>query len=182
MQPLVAACLTRLDDPVLTLAAWPLIFQFMLLMRAVAFALPEVIIALDRRPGALPALRRFSWNLTALSGGVMALFACTPLARWYLESVQSADVPVAAIAGFGFLLFIPLPPIATLTAWLRGRLIALADTRAVNTAMLTRLAVTVLALGLGLTLGAHGITTAAAALVLSGAAEAAHLAWRLRRA
>lgn len=181
MQPLVTACLTRLDRPVETLAAWPLIFQFMLLTRAMAFALPEVVIALGRRTGNAPAVRRFTWTLTAVGGGFMALFALTPLSDLYVSGLQGAPAGVSEIVRLGFVLLVPLPALATLIAWLRGVLIAEGRTLVVNEAMVVRLIATVLLLGAGVAQGWRGVVTGALALLLSVVAELAHLAWRLRR-
>ncbi len=180
MQPMVAACLARLEDPVETLAAWPLVFQFMLLMRAVALALPEAIIALSQRPGSAAALRRFSLSLAAASGLVMAVFALSPLADLYLTRIQSALPEVASIARLGFLLFIPLPSFATLVSYLRGVLIHRHRTPAVNQAMLIRLATTAALLAAGLAFDWPGIGAAAGALVTSLVAESVWLAARCR--
>ena len=181
MQPLVTACLARLDRPVETLAAWPLIFQFMLLARAVAFALPEVVIALSRRDGAEPALRKFSLRMTWASLGLMVLFGATPLARFYLEDIQSASLGVVEVAILGFLLLIPLPPLSTLTSWYRGLLIHRQQTPSVNRAMIVRLMVTAIILMAGLALELPGIATAAAAIVLSSGAEMVTLALAVRK-
>jgi len=181
MQPMVAACLARLDRPVETLAAWPLVFQFMLLMRAVALALPEAIIALSQRPGSSAALRRFSSTLAVISFVVMAVFASTPLVGLYLDRVQSASPDVASIARIGLLLFIPLPPLATLVAYLRGLSIHRHRTQAVNKAMLVRLAITAVVLAFGLASGWPGIATAAGALVISLLGEWLYLAWQTRQ-
>jgi hypothetical protein len=180
MQPLVTACLARLDRPVETLAAWPMIFQFMLLARAMAFALPEVVIALSPRSGSELALRRFSWTMTWVSLGGMLLFGATPLAHFYLSSIQSAAPGVVDVATLGFLLLIPLPPLSTLTSWYRGLLIHRRNTTAVNKAMMIRLAVTAVVLVLGLWMRAPGIATAAAAIVLSSAAELGGLAFSVK--
>ena len=181
MQPLVTACLARLDRPIETLAAWPMIFQFMLLARAVAFALPEVVIALSRREGAEPALRRFSWTMTWMSLGTMLLFGATPVARIYLVDIQSATAGVVEVAVLGFLLLIPLPPLSTLTSWYRGLLIHRQQTRSVNRAMMVRLAVTAVVLLVGLWARMPGIATAAAAIVLSSGSEMMTLAFAARR-
>jgi len=179
-QPLVAASLARLAHPVETLAAWPLIFQFMLLMRAIAFALPEVVIALGRRGVSEAALRRFSFRLALTSGTIMALFASTPTARIYLSHVQSAAESVVVIAATGFWILIPLPAVATLISWLRGRLIHAGRPRFVNEAMFARLATTVGVLALGLALRGPGIVTGATAVVASACVECLYLAARSR--
>jgi hypothetical protein len=180
-QPLVAACLARLDRPVETLAAWPLIFQFMLLMRAIAFALPEVVIALGSDPDNARPLRRFTATLTAVSFGSMSLFALSPLAGLYLSRLQSAPAGVSELVRLGFVLLIPLPPLATLVSWHRGTLIGQGRTLIVNEAMIVRLAATGLVLASGLIFGWRGVVTAAGALVLSVAVELIYLTARSYR-
>ena len=171
MQPLVTACLARLDRPVATLAAWPLIFQFLLLARAPALALPEVVIALAGPPENRPGLWRFTRSLTLASLGAMALFALTPLADFYLRVLQNAEPAVASLAGLGFLLMTPLPALATLISWYRGLMIQQGRTPLVNGAMLVRLVATTLLLLAGLAWQWSGIVTAASAMVLSVVAE-----------
>jgi len=180
LQPLVAACLARLARPVETLAAWPVIFQFMLLMRATAFALPEVVIALGKRGVPEASIRKFSRNIALVSVALMAIFTVTPLASFYLVQLQSASPGVSELAREGFWILIPLPALATLISWLRGRLIHAGRTRPVNEAMFARLAATLIVLGAGLALGASGIATAAGSVVLSGLVEWGYLAFRTR--
>jgi len=178
IQPFITACLARLARPVETLAAWPLIFQFMLLMRAPALALPETIIALGEQPDRRPALGRFTRTLTLASLVAMLLFALTPLATLYLDGLQNAEAGVVELARFGIILMIPLPALATLISWRRGLLILEGRTLVVNEAMFVRLLTTALLLVAGLASGWSGVVTAGLALVLSVVAELAHLAWR----
>ncbi|MEM7799073.1 MAG: hypothetical protein AAF633_07790, partial [Chloroflexota bacterium] len=60
VQPLVAAALARLDNPTESLAAWPIVFQAMLLLRAPGMALPEVVIAKSNGDETFTPLRRFA--------------------------------------------------------------------------------------------------------------------------
>ena len=181
MQPLVTACLARLDRPVETLAAWPLVFHFLLLMRAIALALPEVVIALSDRAG-FESMRRFSLMLTAVSLAAMLVVTATPFAAIYLLDIQGAAPEVAEIARLGLLLLIPLPALATLVSWLRGLYIHQRRTARVNEAMMVRLVTTAALLGIGLASQWLGIVTAAVALVVSAAAELIYLGLRFRRA
>ncbi|NJN55040.1 MAG: hypothetical protein HC804_09960, partial [Anaerolineae bacterium] len=64
VQPLVTSSLAKLDNPVASLAAWPVLFQVLLMMRAAAFALPEMVIALSKTPEAFAVIRRFARNLS----------------------------------------------------------------------------------------------------------------------
>lgn len=179
-QPLVTSTLARLDDPELTLAAWPLIFQAMLVLRAGAFALPEVVIALGERPGAMPALRRFSLSLAVLSSLFLLILVATPLAGFYLVTLQDTVPAVAALTHLGLWFFIPLPALATFIAFDRGVLIQHRKTRVVNEGMMIQMACLVGALALGLSMRWPGMQAAAAAVVFAWTIQWIFLGYRTR--
>ncbi len=178
-QPLVNFCLTRLDQPTLTLAAWPVILFLSLIMRAGALALPEVIIALDKTADDHAPLRRFSFGLAAAGLLSMVLLTMTPLADLYLVGFQNTTPEIAELARYGLLLFLPMPAIVTLICWLRGALIGRRRTAAVNAGIVVRLVVFIAVLGLGLLYHRPGIPTAVWAFNLSVIAELAYLAWKV---
>jgi progressive ankylosis protein len=181
VQPLVAFSLARLEHPVESLAAWPLVFQVMLMARATAFALPEVVIALTNGPAEFRAIRRFSLHLALLSTVAMTLFTLTPLASFYLRQVQSATPVVAELARQGLQLFILLPALTTLISWLRGLAINRRATKIVNAGMVVNFGVTAVLLFLGVQLQLPGIGTAAVALVAASLVEMVYLWWRSHR-
>jgi hypothetical protein len=175
VQPLVAFSLARLEQPVQSLAAWPLVFQVMLMARATAFALPEVVIALTNGPTEFRAIRRFSVYLAFLNTIAMALFVLTPLAAMYLLQVQNATPPVAELARRGLQFFILLPPLSILISWLRGLLINQRATKIVNAGMIANFLVTTVILFTGVRLRLPGIDTAAVALVGGSLVEMVYL-------
>ncbi len=181
-QPLVTSSLARLANPTQSLAAWPLIFQLMLMMRAIALALPEAVIALTNGPDDHPPLRRFSLTLAAISTGIIVLFAATPLARLYFFQVQDATPQVGILAQEGLLFFLLLPGLTTLVSWVRGLLINHRRTAVVNAGMALNLVATVVVLGAGIWGGWRGIPTAAVALSVAIAVELVFLLWRAGRA
>lgn len=179
-QPLVSLALARLDRPTASLAAWPLVFQLTLLARSMAFALPEVVIALERDAESAAALRRFAITLTWVSLGSMALLVATPLIDIYLIDVQSAAPSVAERARLGLTLLLPMPAMVVVISWLRGRLMRQRRTRIINRGMIFRLAVFVPVLFTGVVRGWPGIPTASLAVVLSVAVEMGYILVRAR--
>lgn len=180
-QPLVAFSLARLANPTNSLAAWPLIFQMLLLTRAAAFALPEVVIALTRRQDNYAPIRRFSLTLAAASLAGTALVTMTPLLSFYIFVVQDTTPEVGELARLGMTLFLFLPAITVLISWLRGLLISRRATRDVNLGMAINLSLTAVVLFAGLAVRWPGIPTAAVALNLAALAEMLYLFWRVRR-
>lgn len=181
LQPLVTSSLARLDNAILNLAAWPLVFQVSLMIRAPAFALPEVVIALTDGVENRQAIQRFTWWLTGLVTVLMAFFVLTPLADWYLVTVQDTVPEVAALAGVGLLYLLPLPGMTVLVAWLRGSLIAHQLTRTVNEGMFINLGLTAAVLLLAVWLRWPGLIAAATALNIAIFVEMLYLLWQVRQ-
>ncbi len=178
MQPLVTSSLARLDQPTLSLAAWPVLFQILLMARAAALALPEVVIARYDRGENFAALRKFSYWLTGIVAVVMIVFTFTPLSRFYIFGVQDMTPAAGNLVLSNLALFVLFPALAVLTSWLRGLLIQGRATRPVNVGMVVNLAITAVVLLIGVQQGWPGLPTAALALNLAAAAELAYLAWR----
>jgi hypothetical protein len=142
VQPLVTFSLSRLDNPTQTLAAWPLVYQFMLVARAAAFALPEVAIALTRGPETLQPMRRFALRLAVVLTLIVAAISYTPLVDVYLFAVQDATPAIGNLARQGLYFFLFLPALTVLISWLRGLLINTGATKIVNLAMAANLLAT----------------------------------------
>jgi hypothetical protein len=178
VQPLITFSLSRLDRPTESLAAWPLIFQVSLMTRALAFALPEVVIALTKEEDTYGPVRGFALRLAGISILVMATLIFTPLLTFYLLRVQDADAAVSELAGSGVRLMLLLPAVTTLVSWLRGLLINKRATTSVNGGMFVNLGVTAVIVVTGLFLRAPGVSTAVIALNVAAAAELFFLLWR----
>jgi len=177
VQPMVALSLARLPNPTQSLAAWPLVFQVMLVARAAAFALPEVVIALTKGPDTLGPIRRFTSTLAVIVTGLMALFVFTPLVDAYLIGVQDAAPTLAEIARQSLYFFVFLPGLTALVSWLRGLLINTRATKVVNLGMAFNLAATALILFAGVQARFPGLVTAAIALNAALVVELGILWW-----
>ncbi len=180
-QPMVTFSLARLDQPVESLAAWPVVFQIMLMARAAALALPEVVIALSERQNTFQPLRRFSLNLALVVTGLMALFIFTPLAAFYIYVVQDMTAVVGALTESSLIYFLLFPALATFISWLRGLLINRRATKAVNVGMAINLGVTAVVLAIGLLARWPGLPTAAMALNAAALGEILYLGWYTQR-
>jgi hypothetical protein len=181
VQPMVSFSLSRSPKPILALASWSVVFQFMLVMRSPALALPEVVIALTDGQRTFAALRRFTLSLVVVNSLVMIVLALTPLINIYLKGIQDTTDAVAMIARSGLILFIPLPALAIMISWIRGLLIDGRATRTVNGGMVANLFVTAAILVLGVRLQWPGINAAALALTVAAAVELVYLWWRVSR-
>ena len=181
VQPLVTFSLARLDRPTDSLAAWPVLFQLMLMARAAALAFPEAVIALTKGPETYQPIRRFALTMSLVTTGFLALFTFSPLADWYLFTVQDMTTEVGGLARNSLLYFLLFPGLTTIAFWLRGMLINKRLTRMVNVGMVANMGVTAVILLIGLGQQWPGLLTAAVALTVALIVEIAVLASRVRQ-
>ncbi|HSH01803.1 MAG TPA: hypothetical protein VLL52_04730 [Anaerolineae bacterium] len=181
LQPVITFALARLDQPLLTLAAWPVIFQLMLLARAPALALPEAVIALTTSPETYNPIRRFTFTLTILSALAMLFFAITPLSNFYIFGIQDMNDNVGTLALNTIPYFIFFPALSILVFWIRGLLISQRATRDVNLATALNLGLTIICLAIGLLVQAPGLITAAITLNLATIGELIFLAYQVQK-
>lgn len=179
-QPMVTFSLARLDQPTLSLAAWPVLFQITLLSRAAAFAWPETVIALSDGPRTFIPIRRFTLNLAGILSVLMALFITTPLSAFYIYVIQDMEPLVGALTKSSLVFFLLFPGLTVFVSWLRGLLIKEGVTREVNIGMAINLAVTAVVLILGVINNLPGLSTAAVALNIAVFCEVLFLLWRTR--
>ena len=180
-QPMVTFSLNRLPNPTISLAAWPILFQMMLISRAAAFALPEVIIALSDGLRTFPSLRRFSLLMAGALTLWMTILVFTPLADFYVFTVQDMTAETGKLVVDVLPLFLLFPAMAAGASWLRGLLIKNKTTTAVNWGMGLNLFTTAVILAIGLARKNDGIATAAIALNLAALLELIYLGWRMQR-
>lgn len=181
VQPMVTFTLARLDSPTDNLAAWPIVFQIMLMARAAALALPEVVIALTKGPDTFAPVRRFSMNLALVVTVVLGLFIMTPAAGFYIFRVQDMTEVVGGLAHSNLIFFLLFPALTTIASWLRGLLISHRATRDVNVGMGVNMVITAVILAIGLLQQWPGLLTAAIALNLALIWEIIYLARRTQR-
>lgn len=179
-QPLVTFSLARLENPTLSLAAWPVVFQITLMSRAAAFAWPEVVIALSRGTETFQPIRRFTFYMAGILTILMILFTVTPLSAFYIFIIQDMTPIVGELARSSLYLFILFPALTAFIAWLRGLLIKQRVTRQVNIGMAINLITTAGVLATGLFLHWPGLPAAAIALNAAALAEVLYLAWRIQ--
>jgi len=181
VQPMVTFSLARLDSPTENLAAWPVVFQIMLMARAAALALPEAVIALTKGAATFAPVRRFSINLALVMTGLLGFFVLTPAAGFYIFAAQDMTPVVGGLAQSSLIFFLLFPGLTTIASWLRGLLINHRATRDVNVGMGVNMMITAVVLAIGLLQQWSGLLTAAAALNLALIWEIFYLARRTQR-
>lgn len=179
--PLTSAALSRMPEPLGSLAAWPVALGLLFTMRSLGFAYNEVVVALLDRPHALTELRRFARRLAIGTTVTLALIAATPLGTLWLSGLSALPADLTALALVVLWLGVPTPWMNAYQSLYQGAIVHSRATRAITESMVVFLAVTALTLALGVTVGRlPGVWFAAFALVTGNLALVAWLWWRAR--
>lgn len=179
--PLTALALARLPNAAETLAAWPVAFSVMLVIRGGALALQEISVACGQDARARGPLLRFTWMVGLLSSLAAVLLAFTPLLDLYLETALRVPAVLHAEVGRALALTSALPLLTALASWMRGLLMARHATPAVYAAMGACLVTQVGLLALAVACKLEGIDAAAGALIGASVVECITLQISLRR-
>lgn len=179
--PLVSAGLSRMPEPLLSLAVWPVVGSIGFILRAFGIGFSEVVIALIDRPGALPALRRFALLLVAGSLGIFLVIWAPPLRSFWFETLLGLSPRLAPLAGGYLWLMIPLPILAVLQSLFQGMIMHGRHTRAITESVLVFLGASVVVLVAGVIWGQMvGLPVGLVALTSGEAVRTGWLWWRSR--
>ena len=182
IQPLGSAAMARMPQALESLAVWPVASGVLFILRALGFALNEVVVALLDRPGAYQPLRRFTLLLTGALLAVTALVAFTPLSTFWFADVSGLSPALTAIATVGFAWALAWPSLDALRNLVQGVAVFTRRTGAISWSMVIFLAVTGVILGVGVgTQSFPARPVAMVAFVLSTAAQVAWLRFAVRR-
>ncbi|MCE9558136.1 MAG: hypothetical protein K8R88_04225 [Armatimonadetes bacterium] len=178
--PLVASFLSRYPtDAVLNSAAWSVALTVSWPLRAMTFAIPEVIIK-TIGDHTLPVLRNFTIKIGLICMAIGVGMGFTGLDMIIFTQVLNAKEEVARAAHVA-ILYMSIAPIATATsAYYRGLLTAAHETRARMFSIGVSVGALFLVLNLGLWLNWPAIETACYSNLLAFVAETGYLylAWR----
>jgi progressive ankylosis protein len=179
-QPIIGAGLARMPLPEENLAAWPVIWGVLFVMRSAAFALPEAVIALAGASGAHQQVRRFCLRVGVWSSAAMALLALTPLLSLYLRYVAGLPARLSSLVIPCIVLSIVLPAVNSLHSWYRGLLMLARRTGVIYRGMALNLAATAALIFGGALLKTPGAATGVVAVTAALVAELLYLRPRTR--
>ena len=174
-QPMTSAAIARLPDATQTLAAAPVVFSALLLLRGWGFAVQEITVAQLKRE-AMPeaTLSRFA-SLIGIGATVAALLlALTPLIELY-ASALGVPSDLHPMIRQGVLWGSLLPLLASISSYVRGVLVARQHTQPIYSGMALGLTIQSLVLIAGVVAKLPALPLASLAFTLGGTAETAFL-------
>ena len=177
--PITSAAISRMPRALESLAVWPALTGIVFTLRSTGFALNEVVVAMLDRPGARPALEKFTRNLAFATSGLLLLLAATPLGHAWFAHVAGLPPNLVALATLGVILAVPMPALSTAQSLWQGALVHAHRTRGVTESVGVFLLVTMIVLGLGIAIGrVTGLYVGLVAFVLGNIAQTLWLRMR----
>ncbi|MER3466725.1 MAG: hypothetical protein C4340_06390, partial [Armatimonadota bacterium] len=182
-KPVIQTGLAYGKNPAALVSAYEMGWILMFPMRALGFALPEVVIRLQEEQDSHRFLLRFCVAVGALASVILLLVVLTPLGEWYLQGVLFLPADNVHLARTWAIAASLLPFLTCAQAWLRGMLTATRRTYALGVSMGIYLAVLVAFLFASAALGWMNIATPAIAVTVATLIETAvlHRFWALHK-
>lgn len=182
-QPLISASISRMQQPLDSLAVWSVITGLLFIFRSPGVAYNEAVVALLEKPSAFKVLRKFSLIISAATFVAGVLIAFTPFSDFWFTRVANLSDPMAQIAVTALSIGVPLTFITIFISFFQGIIVKLERTGAVAEAVLAFLIALIAILVIGVVTDEFvGVYVASTAYTLAHLAQAVWLLLRSRSA
>jgi hypothetical protein len=183
VSPLGSAAMSRMPNPLASLASWPVLYGLIFMLRSPCTAFNEVVIAVVDRPNAFQSLRRFAYILASGSTVLTLMMAATPLADFWLGSIMALPTNLLQMSRIGLWLALFMPFFILLQSWYQGLIVSSQQTRGVTEAIILYIATISLLLTIGITMQTvTGLFVAIVTYECAGLVQSLWLWWRSRPA
>jgi hypothetical protein len=183
MPAITSAALSRMANPLETLAVWPVVSSLSYLLRSAGLAYNEVVVAMLDVRNALASVRRFAGVLAVALTAVILGMVATPIAGVWFGRVSGLSAQLSALARGALWIILPTGALAAFQTFFQGALVHSRRTRAVIEAVGIVTGVSLVIVIAGLLWGrVSGVYVAAVAYTVSALAQTAWLWYRSRPA
>jgi len=179
--PVGATALSRLPNPITSLAVWPVITGLVYPLSSGGMAFNEVVVALMEKKGSYKPLRQFSSILAIGIGLIMLIVTATPLGYLWFHHVTALSPDLATVASTCLWFFLPYPALKVLTSWFQGAVMHGRATRGITESVALSLGSYIIFLVIGVASGKFlGVYITAAGMIFANLVQAYWL-WRRSR-
>jgi hypothetical protein len=179
-QPMGSAALSRMPEPLSSLAVWPVLVSFIFLFRGLGFAYNEVVVSMlkDNRVR-FRDLGYFALLLSLVLTVFLGILAVTPLGEYYFEQLAGLEPSLASLAIPAFGLCVVWPALSVYSNLYQGVIVFAGQTRFVSESVMMSLLVTAVLLVTGVMLGSYsGLLVGVVAFVSGNISQFLWLLWR----
>lgn len=165
--PLGSAAMSRMPMAIESLAAWPVVGGITYVIRGFGGAYNEVVVALVEERGAVRAMRRFAFGLSAAATGSLAVLLVPMVASPVFGGILDLAAPLPDMAWRSLFLMLPIPALAVAQSYFQGLILFGRNTRGITESVAVFLLTVAAALFGGVVWGTYaGLYLAVAAISL----------------
>ena len=150
VQPLGSAAMSRMPNPVDSLALWPIVAGLTFVFRCFGLALNEVVVALIDLPGASRKLQRFTLVLAVVTSSLAALITFSAVGPLIFTRFFGLNQTMTEFAIAAFILALPTPALSAYQSWYQGLVLNSRRTRSITEAVSIYLVTSAVLLFLGI--------------------------------
>ena len=181
-QPLISGTVSRMPQPIESLAVWSVVTGLLFVFRSPGMAYNEAVVALLEKAGSFPVLRKFARLASLATLGLSLGMVLTPLSRLWFTNVANLDSSLVPAAMTTLAIGVPLTAISIYISFYQGVIVNQEKTGPVAEAVVMFLAVMVAILLAGvLTETYKGVYVASVAYTAAHLAQAIWLMIRSRK-
>ena len=181
-QPMGSAALSRMPDPLISLAVWPVVSGFISIFRSFGFALNEVVVALTDEAGAFFSIKKFVLILAGSVTTIKILAFLTPVAYFWFANISALPPELATYARNAFLIAIPMAALTIFQSWYQGTIVNGGKTKAIPEATAIFVGIFFLVAIAGIAYGKiPGLYMGMAGFLLANLGQALWLGFRSRK-
>jgi hypothetical protein len=181
-RPVLNFGIARAQEPLESLAVWPVVLSVMFIFRSVTMAYQEVAVALLKEEKDMQELRRFAGILAAAVGVIFLGIALSPAADFWYRRVAGLSPDLLPFTTLPSVIVSFVPILTAFLSWYRGLFIYYGRTGVIARAVgLNTLSLTVMVMAVPKLVPVDGATIAAVSFTLSLLLETAFLFLRSRR-
>jgi len=152
VSPIGSAAMSRMPDPLGSLAVWPILNGLIFMLRSPGLAYNEAVVALLDEEGAYRRLRQFAKGLGLGSLLLIVVVVTTPLSTLWFSKIMALSPALVELSKQALWLALPLPLLALLQSWYQGMLVHSKQTRGVTESVILYLIVIAIVLSVGISL------------------------------
>jgi hypothetical protein len=134
-QPLISAAVSRMPNPLESLAVWSVITGLLFMFRSPGVAYNEVMVALLEEPDSKQALRRVARNIAIGTTLVILVFVLAPLSQLWLQHIAALLPDLVETGRIALILAIPLGVLSVYVSYYQGFLVHHSTTKGVAEAV-----------------------------------------------
>lgn len=145
-----SAAMSRMPNPIVSLAVWPVVSGLVNILRSFGMACNETALSLLRYKDSYKKLLTFTWYVIGASMVLYGLFAFTPIGNIWFETISALSHDLAAVARITILIGFSIPISSGLLYFYQACLLYVKKTRGFLEALVIFLVVIFAVMGIGI--------------------------------